>query len=181
MSEQHKDINREDLSASDAAGESPQAAADEMMTTIADLKDQLLRSLADAENIRKRSLREKEDALKYGVTNFARELLTVSDTFERAMSVIQGKNIPDDMKAFVEGIQMTQSQLAATFSKFGIQSIEALHQPFDSAIHQAVFEVEDDKTASGHVAQVVQTGYFIHDRLLRPAMVGVAKKPAETK
>lgn len=177
MIDEAREHTVEDISEDSNLQEPPQESlgSQDLAATVADLKDQLLRALADAENIRKRSLKEKEDALKYGVTNFARELLTVSDTFERALSALHNKDIPEEMKGFVEGIQMTQSQLNNTFSKFGIQTIDALNQPFDSALHQAVFEIDSETVAAGHVAQVVQTGYKIHDRLLRPAMVGVVK------
>lgn len=148
----------------------------ELEKTVADLKDQLLRSLADIENTRKRAAKEKEDALKYGITNFARELLAVSDTFERALSALNQKTLSEDMKAFVDGIVMTQNQLINIFQKFGIQAIETEGKSFDSSYHQAVFEVEDDDKEPGTIAQVIQKGYMLEDRLLRPAMVGVVKK-----
>lgn len=142
---------------------------------IAELKDQLLRTLAESENLRKRTQKEKEDAFKYAVTNFAREILSVADNFDRALMALENKEIAEDIKAFVEGIQMTQSQLSQIFEKFGIVKIQAQDVPFDSSIHQAVFEVEDGSKEVGMVAQVVQPGYMIQDRLLRPAMVGVVK------
>lgn len=148
----------------------------ELEKTVADLKDQLLRALADIENMRKRAAKEKEDALKYGITNFARELLAVSDNFERALSSLNQKTLSEDMKAFVDGIVMTQNQLINTFQKFGIKTIETEGKPFDSTYHQAVFEVEDDGKEPGTIAQVMQNGYMLEDRLLRPAMVGVVKK-----
>lgn len=144
---------------------------------INNLKDQLLRSLAEAENIRKRTQREKEEARQYAITNFARDLLNVADNLNRALQVIpceEGELLPA-VKSFMEGVQLTQQELEAIFSRQGIKRISPLGEKFDHNFHQAMFETESEDQKAGTVTQVLQDGYVIHDRLLRPAMVGVAK------
>lgn len=150
----------------------PAARIVELENELAEMKNKWMRAIADEQNIRRRSEKEKQDALKYGVTNFAREMVNVADNLGRAMS-----SVPEELKAsdFVKGVEMTERELQNAFTKVGIKRIEALGKPFDHNLHQAVFEVEDPSQPAGLVAQVMQDGYVIHDRLLRPAMVGVSK------
>lgn len=143
--------------------ESPEAKIEE-------IRGQLMRALADAENTRKRAQKEKEEALKFGMTGFAREILSVADNLERAL-----ESLKDSPASVREGVEMTQKQLLATFEKFDVRPINALGETFDSNLHQAVMEVEDADKPAGTVATVMQTGYTIQDRLLRPAMVSVVK------
>lgn len=141
------------------------------------LKDQLLRSLAEAENVRKRSQREKEETRQYAVTGFARDLLGVADNLGRALQTIpslEGELSPT-IKSFVEGVQLTQRDLETVFSRQGIKRISPLGEKFDHNFHQAMFEMESEDQEAGTITQVLQDGYVLHDRLLRPAMVGVAK------
>ncbi|WP_417819696.1 nucleotide exchange factor GrpE [Terasakiella sp.] len=135
-------------------------------------KGKWLRAVAEEQNIRRRAEREKQDALKYGVTNFAREMVSVADNLRRAL-----ESTPDDMKDtdVIKGVDMTERELQNAFKKAGIKRVEAAGQPFDHNLHQAMFEVNDPSQPAGLVAQVMQDGYVIHDRLLRPAMVGVTK------
>ena len=149
------------------------------------MKDQLLRSLAEAENIRKRTQREKEEARQYAVTNFARDLLNIADNLNRALQVMpsEQEEVLPAVKSLMEGVQLTQRELEAIFNRQGIKRISPQGEKFDHNFHQAMFETETEDQEAGIITQVLQDGYVIHDRLLRPAMVGVAKAKAakETK
>lgn len=143
------------------------------------LKDQLLRAVAEMENIRKRAVKDRDDASKYGVTNLAKELLAVADNLGRAMEAIPEELIQDNdaIANLVTGVKATQDQLHGAMQKSGIQKIDA--QPgtlFDPNIHEVMFEAGSPDHTPGAIIQVMETGYMIHDRLLRPARVGVAKK-----
>lgn len=153
---------------------------------IADLKDRLLRTLAEMENLRRRSEREMADTRQYAVANFARDMLTVSDNLRRALDALPAeprKDADPVLAALVEGVEVTERGLAQTLQKFGVRVIDAKGEKFDPAHHQAMFEIETADVPAGTVAEVVQTGYLIGERVLRPAMVGVAKgsKPAAKK
>lgn len=156
----------------DDAGEDPR---------IAELRDQLLRAIAETENIRRRSQRDIEDANKYGMANFARDMLSVGDNLSRAIdSVPQGAAEESAaLAALIDGVALTQRELLAAFERHGIKLIEPMGEKFDHNFHQAMFEAEDPDNEPGTIVQVLQAGYVIADRLLRPAMVGVAKKPAD--
>lgn len=134
----------------------------------AKLKDQALRAMAEAENIRKRAEREVEDASKYAVTSFARDLISVLETLHRAESLL-----PEGEQR--EGITLTRKELEKSFEKQGIQRMDPAGQKFDHNFHQAVAQVEDANTEAGTILQVLQAGYVIKDRLLRPAIVTVSK------
>ncbi|WP_135080741.1 nucleotide exchange factor GrpE [Terasakiella sp. SH-1] len=144
----------------------------ELEAELEEMKSKWMRAVADEQNVRRRAEREKQDALKYGVTNFAREMVSVADNLRRAMD-----SAPDDMKDtdVIKGVEMTERELQNAFNKAGIKRIEAAGQPFDHNLHQAMFEIQDPSQPAGIVGQVMQDGYVIHDRLLRPAMVGVTK------
>jgi len=144
------------------------------------MKDQLLRSLAEAENIRKRTQREKEEARQYAVTNFARDLLNIADNLNRALQVMpsEQEEVLPAVKSLMEGVQLTQRELEAIFNRQGIKRISPLGEKFNHNFHQAMFETETEDQEAGIITQVLQDGYVIHDRLLRPAMVGVAKAKA---
>ena len=148
---------------------------------INDLKNQLLRTLADNENNRRRYEKEKDDLSTYVISNFAKEMLSVLDNLQRAMEVsekidIEDKSIDSNTKNFIEGIQLTEKQLNSIFEKFKITKLKSLNVKFDPNIHQAMFEIENDDVDEGTILQVVQEGFKIEDRLLRPALVGVSKK-----
>ena len=151
---------------------------------INDLKNQLLRALADNENNRRRFEKEKEDLGAYVIANFAKEMLSGLDNLNRAIEVsdkinLEDKNIDINTINFVEGIQLTKKQLGSIFEKFKILRIESLNKKFDPNIHQAMFEIENNEVDEGTVLQVVQEGYKIEERLLRPALVGVSKKSSK--
>lgn len=144
------------------------------------LRDQWMRTLADMDNLRKRSEREKEDARKYSVSSFARDLLGVSDNFRRALESLPAQDeMPEIMKNLVVGIEMTARELANCLEKYDVKEINPLHEPFDPNFHQAMFEIESSEHPVGTILQVLQVGYVIHDRLLRPAMVAVSKMSTE--
>jgi len=146
-----------------------------LQSEVATLKDRLLRTAAETENVRRRADKEKADASKYAVTGFARDMLNVGDNLRRALDV-QPADVADDMKGFVEGVAMTESELLSIMERYGINKIEPeIGEKFDHKFHQAMFEVPTEEHVPGSVMQVVATGYVIKDRLLRPAMVGVAK------
>jgi molecular chaperone GrpE len=146
----------------------------------AQLKDQLLRALAEAENVRRRAQREREDAAKYAIANFARDVLQVSDNLHRALEAIPAAALAADeaLKNLHEGVSATERQLDAALERQQVKRIWPMGEKFDANLHQAMFEVPTADQAPGTVVQVMQAGYLIHDRLLRPALVGVAKQPA---
>jgi molecular chaperone GrpE len=150
---------------------------DELRAEIAQLKDQVLRSLAEVENVRRRVEREKQDMAKYAVANFAKAILPVADNLERALASVTPEARAQDpaLENLCVGLELTYNELKAANEKFGVKQIEAMGKRLDPNLHQAVFEVEDPSVPAGTVVQVMQPGYTIHDRLLRPAMVGVAK------
>lgn len=144
----------------------------------ADLKDKLLRTLADMENLRRRSEREVADARLYAVTNFARDMLNVADNVRRAVESVpaaEREAAQGTLKALVEGVELTERDLAKTLERHGVKQLSPEGQRFDPNRHQAMFEVPSPEIVSGTVVQVVQAGYVIGERVLRPALVGVAK------
>jgi molecular chaperone GrpE len=152
----------------------------ELEAELADTKDRMLRALAEIENLRRRSARELEEARKYAITGFARELLEVDDNLSRALESIPRRAAEEIgfVKTLAEGVAMTQKALAACFERHQIAKVTPeIGERFDHNRHQAMFEVESDQPP-GTIAQVLQPGYVIADRLLRPALVGVAKAPA---
>ncbi len=146
---------------------------------IATLKDQLLRALAEAENTRRRAAKEREDTAKYAITNFAKEMLNVADNFVRALEATPKDSEDPAVKNLVAGIDATERQLQAILERFGIRKIEPLGQIFDPNFHRAMLEIDDPSNPTGTVVQVLQPGYVIHDRLLREALVAVAKGGAQ--
>lgn len=149
---------------------------------VADLKDRLARSLAEMENLRKRTTREIADSRQYAVTSFARDMLNVADNLKRAIAAVPSELREGENKAvtaFLDGVEVTDRGLEQTLAKFGVKSIEAKGEKFNPEFHQAIYELETAEVPPGAVAEVVQTGYVIGDRVLRPAMVAVAKAPAK--
>jgi molecular chaperone GrpE len=165
----------------------PEPPAEERMAALeaelADTRDRMLRALAEVENLRRRSARELDEARKYAITGFARELLEVDDNLSRALDSIP-RRAADEIglvKTLAEGVALTQKALAACFERHQIAKVTPeIGERFDHNRHQAMFEVESDQPP-GTIAQVLQPGYVIADRLLRPALVGVAKAPAQAE
>lgn len=145
------------------------------------LKDQLLRTMADAENSRRRAEREREDTAKYAVSKFAKELLAVADNLRRAVEAVgdELRQQHEQVNTLLTGVEATERQLAAAFERAGIQKLDPVDQPFDPNFHQVMMELEGTGKAPGTVVRVLQAGYSIHGRLLREAIVGVAKGPAD--
>ena len=143
---------------------------------IADLEDRLKRAIAETENVRRRLEREKTDASAYAVTGFARDLLAVADNMARALAALPAEASSNEaLKPIITGIEMTEKELFSVFSRYGISRVEAVGQPLDPNRHQAMLEVESDDQEPGTIVQELQSGYVIKDRLLRPALVSVAK------
>ena len=144
----------------------------------AEFKDRLLRTLAEMENLRKRTEREVADARVYGIASFAREVLAVADNMHRALGAI-GPELREHgeakVKSLIEGVELTERELMKALEKSGVRMFSPAGEKFDPNVHQAMFEMETRDVPPGHVAQVIQAGYMIGDRVLRPAMVAVAK------
>ena len=145
-------------------------------------RNRLLRAVAETENMRRRFQREKEDMGKYAITGFAKGLVDVLENLNRALQAADEEHRQDNapLRALYEGVEMTHRELLRVFEQQGIVRIDPVGDPFNHQYHQAVAQVDTAEVASGHVVDVVQAGYVIHDRLLRPAMVTVAKPPAAT-
>jgi len=151
---------------------------------VADLRNQLLRALAEAENTRRRAQKEREDTAKYAVSAFAKELVGVSDNLHRALEAVPPEAVQENesVRTLIIGIEAIERQLAAVFEQAGIRKIEPLGEMYDPNFHQVMFEVENTGKPPGTIVQLLQAGYIIHDRLLREAMVGVARgEPAQRK
>ena len=180
-----------DRPAEDAAtqpeGEAPATAAPEMvpagqvtaaLEAAADFKDKHLRVLAEMENLRRRTEREVADARVYGVTGFARDVLAVADNMHRALGTIEAELVEHadpKMKALIEGVELTERELMKVLEKYGVTKFSPEGEKFDPNVHQAMYEVQSADLPPGHVAQVVQAGYMLGDRVLRPALVAVTK------
>ncbi len=161
-----------------AAGEpDPADRIDALDAEVADLKDKLLRALAEAENVRRRAERDKIEISKYAVAGFAREILSVADNLRRALESMDEETRKENgaVETLVVGVEMTEREMLNAFERFRITPIDALGQKFDHNLHEAMFETEDKDRPEGTVIQVLQTGYMLNDRLLRPAKVGVSK------
>lgn len=143
---------------------------------IGDLKDKLLRAMAETENVRRRAEREKQDASQFAISRFAREMLAIADNFSRALAVCT--DLPEDtdpkIKGVIEGVVATERQLLSTLENFGVKAIDTSDGKFDPHLHQAIAEVPGSGKPKGCIVNVVQPGFMIGERLLRPAMVTVA-------
>jgi molecular chaperone GrpE len=167
--------------AAPAQGAQPPGNPDDVIAALraeaADLKDKLLRAHAEVENIRKRSEREKEDTAKYAVSRFARDIVNVGDNFQRAIDAVPPGAAEQDaaLKSFLEGVTMTERELLNVLERYGIKRVQPAGEPFNPHLHQAVMEIQRSDVPAGTVVQVFQAGFTIEDRVLRPAMVAVAK------
>jgi len=146
----------------------------------ADLKDKLLRTLAETENVRRRAEREAQNAAKYGIERFAKDLLDVADNLRRAIASVPEHQVNDELtRTLLAGVAATERGLLAAFERNGVRRLDPKGERFDHNFHQAVFEAENTGKPAGTVIEVLAPGYLLHDRLLRPAMVGVAKGEAK--
>lgn len=180
---------REAANANDAEATEPEAQPEEAVETDAELiarlsaeneelKDRFIRIAADMENLRRRTARDVRDARAYAVTNFARDMLGVGDNLRRALEAIpqEARDAGDaGFKALIEGVEMTERDMLGALERHGVKKLEPRGEKFDPNFHQAMFEVPNPEVPHNSVFEVVQAGYVIGDRVLRPAMVGVAK------
>ena len=149
---------------------------------IENLKEEKLRTLAEMENLRKRFEKDKIDSIRYGNHNLARDMLTLGDNLSRALDAIasDGKR-SESFNNLIDGLKIVQKEFVTILEKHGVKKIESINKKFDHNYHQAMLEVETDEFNEGYVVQEIQSGFTLHDRLLRPSMVGVSKKPENKK
>ena len=154
------------------------ASVEAMALEVAEARDKLLRTLAEMENLRQRTRREVSDAKTYGITGFARDVLDIADNLQRALDAVpdEARAAADPgLKALIEGVELTERSLLNALEKNGVKKFDPMGQKFDPNFQQAMYEVPDPSVPSGTVVQVVQAGFMIGERVLRPAMVAVAK------
>jgi len=184
-SDDTEELNKENTTENPSESDTPISDEDiilKLNEEISDLKDQRLRAIAELENFRKRAEKDQSDALKYGVTNFAKEIINIKDNIERAQSSISDEVKNNDaVKSVVEGLDLIAQATVSTFEKIGIKKVESINQKFDHNLHQAMMEIEKDEIEPGTIVQEILPGYTLHDRLLRPAMVGVSKNTQENQ
>ena len=164
--------------AAETAGGSEEQAWDALQSEIGELKDRLLRAVAETENVRKRAERERMEASQYAAAKFARDILTVADNLRRALTLLDGADrdsLAEPVKNLLAGVELTEREMLSVFARHGIKNFEALGEKFDAHRHEAMFEIPGTDKAPGTVLQVIEQGYMIGDRLLRPARVGIAK------
>ena len=155
---------------------------EQLLNEITILKEEKLRLLAEMENLRKRFEREKIDLIKFSSINLIREILSPGDNLERALAAIpKDEKLPQPIKNLVEGLKMVQKEFSTILEKNGVKKIDSINKKFDHNYHQAMMEIEKEDVGEGTVVQEIQPGYIMHDRLLRPAMVGVSKKSSTKK
>lgn len=176
----------------ESAAEAASAAADAdvaatriaaLEAEAAELKDRVLRTVAEMENLRRRTEREVADARQYAIAAFARDMLTAGDNLARAIEAVpeEARSGNAALTALIDGVEMTERDLQNSLERHGVRKLEPLGQKFDPHLHQAVFEIPTEEQPAGTVMQVMQSGYVIGDRVLRPAMVGVAKGQAKPR
>lgn len=161
--------------------EAPAADVATLEARIADLTDRLLRAHAEMDNLRKRTERDKEDMAKYAISKFARDVLSVGDNLQRAAAAVPAGAAEEDpaLKALIEGVSLTEREFLNVLERHGVKRLDPAGEPFNPHQHQAMTEVENREVAPGTVVQVYQPGYMLEDRVLRPAMVVVAKGGAK--
>lgn len=174
MTDQNENLTEDEIAAAETAEASVTDALAAKDAEIADLKDRVLRAAAEVENVRRRLEREKQDASAYAVTGFARDLLAVADNLRRAIEVAQRDGTAES--PLLAGVEMTEKELLKAFEKHGIVRIDSVGARLDPHRHQAMLELDHDEAEPGTIVAELQAGYTIKDRLLRPAMVSVARK-----
>jgi molecular chaperone GrpE len=158
------------------------ASVEALAKEATEARDKMLRTLAEMENLRKRTSREVADARMYGITGFARDVLEIADNLQRALDAVPAEardNADPGLKALIEGVELTERSLHNTLEKYGVKRLDPAGSKFDPNFHQAMFEVPDPSVPTGTVVQVVQAGYTIGERVLRPALVGVSRGGAK--
>lgn len=166
-------------SEADAEAEVAEAEVEEPSTEarLAAANDQILRTLAELENTRKRATRDRAEALKFGAMSFARDMLSVADNFQRALKAVEDmqEDVPEAMRGLLDGISATQRDLMAALARHKVTPLTPMGEKFDPNLHEAMFEAPGTGQASGTIIEVIETGYMMEERLLRPAKVGIAK------
>lgn len=166
----------------DSARLAPEEQVAALEAELADHKERLLRALAETENTRRRAQREREDASKYAIAGFAKDLLSAADNLRRALDSLPEAEVGDERtRGLLAGVAATERELLSVFERHGMRRLDPQGERFDHNFHQAIFEVERGGQPAGTIVEVLQPGYVLHDRLLRPAMVGVSKQPAERR
>jgi molecular chaperone GrpE len=160
----------------EGAATTPEGRLAAVESELADTKDRLLRALAETENVRRRFQREREESQKYAIGGFAKDLLSAVDNLRRALDAVPEAEVTEPRtRSLLDGVAATERELLAAFERHGLKRVDPKGERFDHNFHQAIFEAERDGAEPGTVIEVLQPGYVLHDRLLRPAMVGVAK------
>ncbi|MGE0231197.1 MAG: nucleotide exchange factor GrpE [Flavobacteriaceae bacterium] len=191
MSDAEKKPINNPAEAPEGAGESEKPTESDPLAALTaerdDMRDRLMRLAAEMENLRKRTEREVKEAAQYAVTSFARDMLTVGDNLQRALAALpaeQREGAGEGLAALINGVEMTEREMQNVLARHGMKKLEPKGEKFDPNFHQAMFEIPDESVPSGTVKEVVQAGYTIGGRVLRPALVGVskggAKAPAQT-
>src|SRR6478609_7285592 len=188
MPDETTDTSPEDqagVASADAQSVDPAAQANAELTALvaenSDMRDRLLRTMADMENLRRRTDREKADTARYAISNFARDVLTVGDNLRRTIEHVPAEAASEDpaLKSFLDGVELTERELLNVLERHGVTRIEPLAARFDPNCHHAMYEVQNPEVPEGTVVDVMQAGYVIGDRCLRPALVAVAKGGAK--
>ncbi|MDR1476246.1 MAG: nucleotide exchange factor GrpE [Holosporales bacterium] len=161
---------------SETSSQTEQSGIDPLTARIEELEDKLLRSVAELQNLQKRAEKERIDSVKYSVTSFAKDVLTIRDNLKLALN-----NCSEESNAIIDGIKLTITEMDKVLARYGIVQIDSIDKEFDPHLHQALMETEIADKRPGVIIDVMQDGFMIHDRLLRPALVSVSKKSAQTK
>jgi len=175
---QEKVIDDDKLESNDSEEDNDNEIISDLEQKVLDLKDQLMRTLADGENLRKRTLKEVEHSKKYSHISFVKDLVSSVDNLQRALEAVpeDKSSLPEPIKNLIIGLEIVEKEITSTLEKHNVKQIDPLGEKFDYNFHQAMFEVPTNDDEPGTVVQVSQKGYILHDRLVRPAMVGISKK-----
>ena len=175
---QEKVIEDEKSESSDSEEDNDNEIISDLEQKVSDLKDQLMRTLADGENLRKRTLKDVEHSKKYSHISFVKDLVSSVDNLQRALEAVpeDKSSLPEPIKNLIIGLEIVEKEIISTLEKHNVKQIDPLGEKFDYNFHQAMFEVPTNDDEPGTVVQVSQKGYILHDRLVRPAMVGISKK-----
>ena len=176
--EQDQVIEDETSDLSNSEEENNSEIISDLEQKVSDLKNQLMRTLADGENLRKRTLKDVEHSKKYSHISFVKDLVSSVDNLQRALEALpeDTSSLPEPIKNLIIGLEIVEKEIISTLEKHNVRQIDPLGEKFDYNFHQAMFEVPSNDNEPGTVVQVSQKGYILHDRLVRPAMVGISKK-----
>ena len=175
---QEKVIEDDKSESSESEEDNDNEIISDLEQKVSDLKDQLMRTLADGENLRKRTLKDVEHSKKYSHISFVKDLVSSVDNLQRALEAVpeDKSSLPEPIKNLIIGLEIVEKEITSTLEKHNVKQIDPLGEKFDYNFHQAMFEVPTNDDEPGTVVQVSQKGYILHDRLVRPAMVGISKK-----